>query len=237
MTMSEQIESVLFDVPIFKGLDDKGRMKLINSGSRFSYNPGESLFLEHSQTSNFFIVESGRVKLRKVSSSGHEVVLHLAGPGHLIGCTALVSPEKLYSLDAIAFEKLTVIRFCRQQFLEAISGKPELLINLLSDLSNRLDDIYANRETMHRPVPQRIAALLIKQALPPDVASREWTCHPLGEVKMTKSQVALFVGTTTETATRILSKWKKRGLIESARGRLSLLDPAGIYEMSRGLLA
>ena len=237
MKSMEDREQSGSDLSIFRALEPERREKLIRSGAMVCFSKGEPLFLDHSPATAFFIIQSGRVKLRRVSNSGHEVVLHLAGAGHLIGSTALAGSGQNYALDAIAFEPVTALRFCRRQFLEAASGKPEVFMSLLSDLSSRLEDIYTTRETMHKPVPQRIAALLIKQALPPDVASVEWTRHPLNEVRLTKSQVATFVGTTTETATRILSKWRKRGLIDSGRGRLSLKNPAEIYQLSRGLPA
>ena len=237
MKMVEHMEPSGSELPIFRGIDPKRREKLIRSGTLMRFQKDEPLFLDHSPATAFFIIQSGRVKLRRVSNSGHEVILHLAGTGHLIGSTALAGHGQDYALDAIAFEPVTALRFTRRQFFEAASGNPEVFMNLLSDLSHRLEDIYSTREIMQKPVPQRIATLLIKQALPQDVATVEWTRHPLNEVKLTKSQVATFVGTTTETATRILSKWRKKGLIESARGRLSLKDPAEIYQLSRGVTA
>lgn len=51
---------------------------------------------------------------------------------------------------------------------------------------------------------------------------------------MTKKLIAGIVGTSTETAIRVLSRWKKRDIIGSRRGHIRLHDPTTIIRISQG---
>ena len=54
----------------------------------------------------------------------------------------------------------------------------------------------------------------------------------LRAVLITKSLIASIVGTTTETAIRTLSRWKKAGLISSERGKITIENVDGICQIA-----
>ena len=64
---------------------------------------GEALFRLGDKTAGLCEVICGRVRLARVDRSGHEIVLHVAGPGETIAEASLFSPQ--YHCDAIASTK------------------------------------------------------------------------------------------------------------------------------------
>ena len=61
---------------------------------------GEVLFRLGNKATGLYEVISGRVRLARVDRSGHEIVLHIAGPGETLAEASLFSPS--YHCDAIA---------------------------------------------------------------------------------------------------------------------------------------
>ena len=59
---------------------------------------GEALFRLGNKATGLYEVISGRVRLARVDRSGHEIVLHIAGPGEALAEVSLFSPS--YHCDA-----------------------------------------------------------------------------------------------------------------------------------------
>lgn len=59
---------------------------------------GEALFRLGNKATGLYEVISGRVRLARVDRSGHEIVLHIAGPGETLAEASLFSPS--YHCDA-----------------------------------------------------------------------------------------------------------------------------------------
>jgi CRP/FNR family transcriptional regulator len=79
------------------------------------------------------------------------------------------------------------------------------------------------------PIEKRVAILLLNQASEDSI---EVVGPALKPIYMTKSLIANIVGTTTETAIRILSRWKKAGLIQSERGKIMIVDAEAVCEIA-----
>ena len=225
-------EPFLKELPMFAGLTPNQRKALMKCAYIIRCNAGECLFKEGEEASGFFILRRGRVKMRKISSSGHEVVLHLSSPPHMIGCKALTIPGSTYPADAVAIEEVEALRFTRELFLKTVAETPDVFFGLLIDMNRRLNEIYTLQSSLLEPIQKRIASLLLQQALPQGTTLEDWNGEPLREIKLTKSLIASIVGTTTETAIRILSKWRKKGFVGSERGKLWITDIDAIIDLA-----
>lgn len=218
-------------LPMFSGLNDAQQKALAQCAEMQRFTPDQILFHEGDQADGFFILVKGRVKMRKTSQSGHEIVLHLASPPNMIGCRALTREGSRYPADAVAMDPVEALRFTRALFLKAVSNVPDVFFGLLIDMNQRLSEIYTLQAALMEPVERRIASLIMQQSLPENTEFQEWRKHPLKEVRLTKSMIASIVGTTTETAIRVLSKWKKAGWVASSRGSLRVLHAQPIVDL------
>jgi CRP/FNR family transcriptional regulator len=50
----------------------------------------------------------------------------------------------------------------------------------------------------------------------------------------TKTQLAAYLGTISETLSRTLSRFKILGLIEVDKGKITIVDPAALHKMAQG---
>lgn len=223
----------LTDLPLFSSLAREERCALLKTAHLVSCEPGEFLFREGEPAQGFFILKTGRVKMRRITVSGHEAVLHIASPPHMIGCKGLTLQDSVYPADAVAIDASIALRFTRERFLSQAAHMPEVFFSLLVNLNQRLSEVFVLRATAQEPVAQRIATFLLLQAMPRNEALDDWTKHPLKDVRLTKRLIAATVGTTTETAIRVLSKWNKQGIIESRRGQITILKPSKIAALAQ----
>ncbi len=232
--MAEDVQATLVGLPMFANLSKTEATALSQCARVQAFEADELLFSEGDRADSFYILKSGRIKMRKFSPRGNEVTIHIAKPPNMIGCRALTSKHSAYPADAVALDPGVAVRFTRERFLKAVSDSPDVFFGLLVDMNLRLYEIYSLQSALMEPVGQRIATLLFNQALPCEVGVEDWPGHPLAEIRLTKSVIASIVGTSTETAIRILSKWKKANYIESTRGRIRIIDPESIYNVILG---
>jgi len=224
----------LVDMPLFRGLDSAQRNTLIQCARVVAAEPGEYLFREGEPAEGFFIIKTGRVKMRRITNAGREVVLHLSSPPQMIGCKGLTLPGSRYPADAVAVDAVIALRFVRELFLEQVGEVPDVLFSLLVNLNRRLLEIYTLQSAILEPTEQRVATLLLNQAMPEGWEEGRDLDQKPRPVRITKSLIAAIVGTTTETAIRLLSTWKKKGFIRSERGKIDILSVEAISRIAGG---
>ena len=92
-----------------------------------------------------------------------------------------------------------------------------ILVGRLRDAQSRLRDLAGER------VEQRLASVLLM------LSSKLSLTLPF-----TRQNIADMVGTTTETAIRVMSQLKDRGIIRSTRGKITILDEKKLRLLSEG---
>lgn len=145
----------LTDLPLFSSLSQEQHEVLLQNAEVIGYEAGEILFRGGDPAESFYILRTGRVKISRVSPSGHEVVLHLAAPPHMVGCRGLTRPESCYSADGIAVDAVVALRFTRQRFLKAVAHIPQVFFSMLVDMTLRLNESYTLQSALLEPVEQR----------------------------------------------------------------------------------
>ena len=84
---------------------------------------GEPLFRAGDRTLGLWEVTAGRVRLARVDRAGHEIVLHVAGPGETLAEASLYSPQ--YHCDAIANTDAIVRLYPKRDMLTAFEENPK----------------------------------------------------------------------------------------------------------------
>src|SRR5450759_36080 len=84
---------------------------------------GEALFRLGDTNTGLCEVLSGRARLARVDRAGHEIVLHVAGPGETLAEASLFSPA--YHCDAIASTDVVVRIYPKAALLAAFDQDPK----------------------------------------------------------------------------------------------------------------
>jgi CRP/FNR family transcriptional regulator, dissimilatory nitrate respiration regulator len=215
------------NIPLFQGLPEKQLGELARIIVDRRYKHGEVLFSEGDEASGFFVLLSGRLKIFKLSPDGKEQILHFIEPGDPFAEVAMFAGSH-YPAHAEALKESRAIFFPRAAFEKLIKGDPDLAMNMLAILSQRLKYFSRLVEDLSlKEVPQRLAAYLLyltgagNNDLPVDL-------------NISKGQLASLLGTIPETLSRILNKMATQGLIEVKGRTMKLLKRHALESLASG---
>jgi CRP/FNR family transcriptional regulator len=203
-------------MPLFQNLSDEVLGMLQGILVEREFSRGESIFTEGEESTGFFIVNRGRVKVYKLSSDGKEQILHLAGAKELLGAVSAFAGNP-YPAHADAMEKTGVFYFPRKKFMDLIKEEPSVVMNMMANLSMRLQHFTRMIESLSlKEVPGRLAAYLLYHC-------EQTGCSDSVEMDISKGQLASLLGTIPETLSRILRKMSEKGILEVKGRKVRLL--------------
>ena len=211
----------LGDVPLFSGLRPS-ELRLIAGHVRKHRFRGETTVLhcEHPGGA-LYVILSGRVKVHNVTLEGKEVFIAALAAGDLFGELSLLDGRGR-SADVTTLESTEVLVLTREAMLECIHQSPQIAINLLAKLAGRIrlaNEINQANTTLD--APGRAAKQLLVLARQHGVKTPEGM--QIG-IRLTQSDFASLIGTTRETANKILNEFRSLGwLAIDKQRRITLL--------------
>ena len=141
----------------------------------------------------------------------------MLGPGDVFGEIALLD-GKTRTADAVASEPTTLFMILRRDFLTFLERTPNVSIRLVELLCERVRWMSERvEEATLMPLHTRLARRLL--ALAEDFGT---------EVTASQEDLAVFVGATRESVNRQLQVWRRAGIVDLGRGRLRVVDAAGL---------
>ena len=215
-------------IPLFNGLPDEQLRALARICLLRTYRKGQLIFAEGDEGNGFYIVQSGRIRIFKLSpEGGKEQIFHIFGPGESFGEVAVFTGQGFPAFAEA--ESLSVLLFFpRQEFVAMIRQDPSLALNMLAVLSRRLQKFASLIEDLSlKEAPARLAAHLLY------LGER---CQNADEISLDipKGQLAAMLGTIPETLSRIMARMGRQGLIRLQGNRISILDRTGLQEIALG---
>ena len=219
------LDEALRRTTIFRRLSADDRQRLAAVASVQAYDKGERLFDEGEASDQLYTVIDGRVKVFKTTARGTDVILELFGPGDPVGAVA-VYESRAYPASAAAIEPTTCVLIPRQAFFALLEAHPTMVRGLLGGLTHRLVEL-TNRlaELSGGRIEARLARFFLKLAT--DLGQR----HPDGTfipLVLSRQELADMIGTTIETAIRIMSRWGKEDLVRTEKDGFIIVDRAAL---------
>jgi CRP-like cAMP-binding protein len=199
------------DLGIFCGLHDPELQELADHKIENTYKKGQTLFMEGNPTYGIFCISKGNIKIFKNDENGQESIVRIATSGDVVGHRSLFSEEH-YSATATALEDSEICFIDKKYILQLIEKNPNIALNLIQKLSKDLgqsENKIASFSTKN--VREKFAEFLIVMGKTHGIIQNGKRKISL---KLTREEMASIVGTATETLIRILSDFKKEGLIE-----------------------
>ncbi len=217
------------DVALFRGVSTENLKLLAARAIYKKFKPGDLLIGEADPIRAFYVVISGRLKLSKSSPEGREQTLSLLGPGDPFGlCTAFATDS--FPANAMALEEGAVM-IIPGQFMETIARKePELLLNIIQILSQRLKESMTLIESLAlKEIPGRLSSFLL-HALPNEAKEKK---NKL-ELTISQRELAKILGATPEALSRTLRKMSNEGILAMEGRMINILDRKAIEELAEG---
>ena len=135
--MEQDIIAQLKKINWFIELPDELFAALAQKVSKSILSRDEILFNRGDDGDSLFIITSGKVKIVTQDSQDNEVVLNQVGAGEVIGEMALLDFEPR-SAGVVALEETSVLELSREDFMEILSGQPDLALAVIRSLISRL---------------------------------------------------------------------------------------------------
>ncbi len=220
---------ILVALPVFAGLSERDWEKVSDLFTERQYQKDDYIFLEGEAPEALYIVKTGKVKIVRHSTDGKDVVLRVCGPGQMMGTVATFDGGG-YPGTAQVIEDCGVLVISRNDCLTLVNRYPVFALAVISDLGARLRSSAEQiRSLAVERVEQRIARILIKLA---DSAGTDTPEGRVIEMPLTRQDVADMTGTTVETAIRVMSKFRRAGLIRTRRGKVVIIDLEAMAEVA-----
>ncbi|MFD2550608.1 Crp/Fnr family transcriptional regulator [Bizionia sediminis] len=187
------------------------------------YKKGDIIFDEGETLHGIYCVRSGVCKLTKLSANGKDQTVKLLGKGEILGQRSLISDERT-NLSAVALNNIELCFVPKDQIITPLNDNKNFSMDVLKgmakDLREAEDDII---NMAQKSVKQRLAETLlhIQNTFGTDADGAL-------NIILSREDYASIVGTATESAIRILSQFKKEGLITTSGKHIKIKDPEGL---------
>jgi len=211
----------LKEIPLFRELSESQLNKIKRISTLKVYKKGEVIFNPGDTGNCFFILRRGKVKIFK-TSRGKEQIIRIFNKPALFGEAASFT-GKNFPAWAEAIEDSEVIVIPRQGFLQLIKEDPEIGMNLLSVMAQRL---------IH--LTNVIESLSLKDALS-KVASyilRRYEEEGSLEIPFSTSMASMELGLSKETVSRMLGKLKDLGTIKKSGNRVKISNITALKDVA-----
>ena len=226
---------VVRTVPLFRGLTEEDWEEIAPLLRGHCYPKDSYLFFQGDPPDALFVLWIGRVKLVRHTDHGRDVVLEVLGPGQMLGEMAVLDGRP-YSTTAQTLEEVAVVAIPRRDFFDMLERYPQVSMAVISELSRRLrlaSELV--RSLAVDRVEQRIARTLLRLSGLAGTPYEPEEGSMLIDMPLTRQDIAEMTGTTVETAIRVMSRFRKQGLVSSVRGRVVITDPEALADVAHGV--
>lgn len=222
------IESTLRSCQLFVGLPagDVGAIAAFVISKHL--DKGDYLFREGARSEGFYIVQKGAINVHRVSATGKEQVIHLFRPIESFAEGALAT-EGGYPADARATELSTVLLVPKSHFVDLLHTRPELALRMLGAMSQHLRVLVGLVDDLTlKDIETRLANWLLKRC-PRPAGDRTVEIN----LDRTKRVLAAEMGTTSETLSRTLAKFRDQNLLHVSGKTITITRPRLLEELLR----
>lgn len=215
---------------IFRDLEPEQRMQIERLISHKAYPAGQIFHSPDEYGEQLFMLNSGRVRLYKLSTEGRALTLAVLEPVTIFGEMTLVG-QWMHDSFAEAMTECTIgiierdiLRNILEQYPTVALSFMELMGQRLQTIENKLADIA------FKSVPQRLASVLLELAHVTD--EQEVIVTPPAIVRYTHQQLAEMVGSYRETVTKAMGEFRDSGLIRVEEEIVYLTDLDGLQRLA-----
>ncbi len=175
-----------------------------------SHDSHTILFHEDDAASHVFEVASGSVMLYRILADGRRQVVDILGPGDLFG----LSMTGIYDCSAETLVSSSVRSLDRRD----IERSSELQSHVNRCLMSRIEALHSHAVLLGRKsASERVASFLMRFVPNRGVVGcpgpRAGEDDKVIVLRMTRQEIADYLGLTIETVSRVLSDMKRRGVI------------------------
>lgn len=195
-------------IPLLAALGADDRKALAPLCRMRGYEKGETIFREGDPADRIHFVHVGRVKIVKAAGT-RDLILEILGPGEPVGAVA-VFERRPFPASAITLEPSGILSIPEREFFALLETRPEMMRRLLAGLTLRLMMVNKRMAELTGSADFRASRLFLTLADRVGIATEAGMKIPL---VLSRQEIADLIGTTLETAIRLMSRWQKEAVV------------------------
>ncbi len=182
---------------------------------------GAVLLAEAQPPRGIYVVCSGRVKLSTMSREGRVLILRVAGPGEVLGLSAVMTGSAC-ELTAETVEPCHVSFVERIRLREFLVRYPEAGVRCAEAVSREFQAAFQDVHdlVLARTSTEKLARLLLSWSEAPEAGEAEARL----DSGLTHEEMAQMIGSSRETVTRLLGELRRKSLIRRDGPALIIQD-------------
>jgi CRP/FNR family cyclic AMP-dependent transcriptional regulator len=190
---------------------------------------GTKLFQEDGPSNGVFVICTGQVKLSCTSKEGRTLILKIALPGDVLGLGAVISSSR-YEVTAETIEPTEIKSIRREEFLSFIQKHGEASLHAAKALSEEYKAAFfdARRLALSGSAAGRLATVLLDWGRTASCGKPEMRFT----MALTHEELANLVGSSRETVTRMLGRFKREKLIQMRGASILIPSPEKLEQLS-----
>ncbi|MCX8076813.1 MAG: Crp/Fnr family transcriptional regulator [Aquificaceae bacterium] len=185
------------------------------------FKRNDYLFFEEEAEPGVYLLVEGLMKLLKETHDARIVIVRLVYPGDVFGWIewGKRTPRNTYTAKAMLDSKTLYIS--NRDFINLAIKHPAIAVKMTCEATSTLLHSYETLKSIAGgKVEERIAKVLLEIA---DRIGKKYADVIVIEAPLTRLDIAEMTGTTVETTIRVMSKWKKQGIINAERGYIEII--------------
>jgi len=197
--------------------------------TELKFKKGDLIFSEGAHLKGIYCVKAGNCKMTKLSSNGKDQIVRFVRDGELLGYRSVIGEEPT-SLSVTALDDMSACFISKEEIFEMLRSNPDFSLDIFKTVSKDLKEANTLLTDMaQKSVRERLAHTLL--FLDKRFGEDEYDAI---DVHLSREEIANVIGTATESAIRLLSEFKKDGLITLKGKSIVIKDKKELEKISLG---
>lgn len=215
-------DEILSHFGAFGDMSPRRRRALSEDVTTARLTAGSYTFVSGASCEAVAFVGSGRIRVFKQGDSGREIALYHVGPGEtcLLTLSCALTGDR-YPAGGVIDEAVEAALLPVDRFRVWFETDPTFRTYVVRTITGRLVELMQLVEDVaFRDVGSRLARYLLDAG----------GAHG-GSILSTHDHIALELGTSRETVSRLLKEYERRSIVELTRGTVRIVDLRGLGEL------
>ena len=215
--------ALLRTMPGFADLSERDLAVLAEELRAKEYAKDELIFRQGDESREVYFVRKGKVRIYKISPGGNETSIAIFSTDDVIGELAALDQQPR-SASAKAMVPVSLLAMSQERFLYTMQTVPRFGLNIARMLAHKLrwTATFAESIAQFAAAGRLLHIILLHNDQYGEALEQPGRYQV--NLGLNQSDLASMVGARREWVNRILSEWRRRGLLEFDNGLITILD-------------
>ncbi|MBS3915635.1 MAG: response regulator [Bacteroidetes bacterium] len=192
------------------------------------YKRRETIFQEEDVPAFFYYVKSGKIKTFKTNDQGKEYITGIFNEGNFFGHASLFD-KGIFTESAETLEDSEIVLIPKEDIFRKLNGSKDLALKFIKLISNNLAEaeeklINLAFNSARKKVADALLYFYEKYKDPMDE-------NAVVSFRVSRENISAIAGVVPESVSRNLSDFRNEKLIETAKGKVTILNLKQLQNM------